>query len=714
MKQTGTEIDLEKQKLDSKAQEACDKAIKHASSVSKADGHWCGEQLGNATMTSEYVFLRQSLGLDLNKDRDALSQWLIKDQKPDGSWGLAPNYPGDVSISVEAYLALKILGLSTFAEPLEKARKFILNAGGVAKVRIFTRFHLAIFGLFPWTAVPEMPAEFLLLPSWAPINIYHLSSWARAIVVPLLLISHHQPVFALPNGKHTRNEYIDELWCEPEQKLVPYSKPLGELFRKDIVAFSFAALDNVLHYLGFLPSFFTRGYARRQVVRWILDHQESAGDWGGGIFPAAHFGLLALILEGFDLDDSPIVKNLEAVERLACEDGGGKRIQPCVGPVWDTILMSIGLIDCSVADDDGDGPLGQALRWIKRRQLWGPEGDWRIYNPRSTSGAFSFEYVNAWYPDVDDTAAAIIAFVKNDPTTAISYSVVAAVEWILSMQNRDGGWGAFDKNNDKLFLNKIPFSDMGALCDPSSADLAGRVLEAFGLIMQKPAIYEVHPKLVNRMMASSRRAVQYLASTQERTGAWYGRWGCNYIYGTSNVLCGLTHWTEDCPQIQVQDSSIVTKVLNYHIGGRYRPQIHDQAQGMITKALTWLKQVQNADGGWGEGLDTYTHPERAGQGASTPTQTAWGAMGLLAHLPTADESIQRSIAFLVKSQTNVDGDKATWPQVQYTGTGFPGHWYLGYTLYPHYFPMMALGRYLQKKKRSTSALNEPSFLRPST
>ena len=654
--------------LESSARHARDRAIAYAFSHAEPDGHWCGELKGNATVTSEYVFLRQSLGLDMTVDRDALCQWLYLDQNVDGSWGLAPDYPGDVSTSVEAYLALKILVVAPDTACMVRARNFILAMGGVAKVRVFTQFYLATFGLFPWGAVPEMPAELMILPAWAPINIYRFSSWARAIIVPLLLLSHHQPIFALPNGRRIQNDFLDELWCEPATKLVPCSKALVDVFRADLVAFFFAAVDNVLHYFGGLRRWFLRGYARRQTVKWILDHQESSGDWGGGIFPADHFSVLALILEGFSMDDSAVVKGLEAIERFTIKDKGGKRAQPGSGPVWDTILMSIGLIDSGLGK--GNDKLNQGIHWIRHHQLFGSEGDWRIYNPRQLSGAFSFADVNAWYPDVDDTAAAIIAFVKRDQQASGSLSVRAATEWILSMQCRDGGWGAFDVNNDKLFLNKIPFSDMDALCDPSSADVTARVLEAFGLLHRTVIHVNLDQDLSVRTENAAERAIKYLASTQETTGAWYGRWGCNYIYGTSNVLCAL----------------------------RYYPKNRPQVQKMVDAAVAWLKKVQNPDGGWGEGLNTYRSPERAGCGVSTPTQTALGVMALLAHLPKTDVSIQKSIAFLVKTQTDNgegEGEGATWPQRQYTGTGFPGHWYLGYQFYPHYFPMMALGRYLQ-------------------
>ena len=266
---------------------------------------------------------------------------------------------------------------------------------------------------------------------------------------------------------------------------------------------------------------------------------------------------------------------------------------------------------------------------------------------------------------MDDTAAAILAFLKQGPSVMAPF-VLSAIEWILGMQNKDGGWAAFDLNNDRFFLNKIPFSDMNSLCDLSSADVTGRILEAFGLFIKSTKCLDVDESLLKRVDSACQHAIKCLGRTQELTGAWYGRWGSNYIYGTSNVLCGLAYFSND-----------------------------DQVQSLIRPAIIWLKEVQNVDGGWGEGLDSYKDPGRAGHGPSTASQTAWGAMALLAHLPSTDENIWRSIAFLVLSQTVKEGNGATWAETEYTGTGFPRFFYLGYSLYPHYFPMMALGRFLR-------------------
>ena len=629
------------------------------------DGHWCGELKTNATVTAEYVMLYQALGLkgSLDHDREALCQWFLSNQNPDGSWGIAPNYPGDVSTTTEAYLALKILGVSTHAPAMQRARSFARSVGGVAKVRIFTRIYLATFGLFPWKAVPELTAELILMPSWAPISIYSFSSWARSTIIPLLIISHHRPIFALPNGSSEENDFLDEMWLSPYEKNVSYTTSIFESIETDKVAMLFTVVDKVINQLGGLRTFPLRTYARQQCIKWILEHQEAAGDWAG-IFPPMHTGLLALKLEGFGTTDSCMIRGLEAVERFAWQDKeGGKRMQACVSPVWDTILMSIALCDTGNAER-----LVKAIHWVKSRQLLVP-GDWRIYRPDIIAGGFSFEYHNTWYPDVDDTAAAIIAFLKQDPRTISSDCLIKAINWTLGMQNRDGGWAAFDYENNKSFLNKIPFSDMDSLLDPSSADVTGRILEAYGLFLQISRTVHITHELLRQIDQACHRGISYLTRTQERNGCWYGRWGSNYIYGTSNVVCGLV----------------------YHFDDPLVPTLLDSA-------IKWLKLVQNTDGGFGESLDSYKDATLAGLGKSTASQTAWGAMALLAYLPSSDEAVRASIAYLITTQTKKRDNGATWPEREYTGTGFPNFFYLGYSCYSHYFPMMALGRYVQKSE----------------
>jgi len=661
-----TKLDTDHNTLFSKCDTALESAVCYASGLVNDDGHWCGELRSNATITAEYVFLQQALGLDLEIDKQALRQWLLSDQNLDGSWGIAPDYPGDISTSVEAYLALKILGIPADDLVMQRARKFIIGVGGIAQVRVFTRFYLATFGLFPWGAVPELPAELILMPAMSPINIYTLSSWARSTIIPLMILSHHRPIYALPNMRSSTNDFLDELWCNGANKMVPYTLPLMELWKKDIVEFSFAAVDKILNQLGGLRKFPMRTYSRQKCVGWILEHQEESGDWAG-IFPPMHIGVLALTLEGYKLSDSCVRRGLEAVERFAWHDENGKRIQSCVSPVWDTILMSVGICDAGVSAASTK-MVDKAIDWIKARQISGPEGDWRIYCPQQAPGGFSFEYFNTWYPDVDDTAAAILAFVKHDPCSVSSSHVIQAAVWILGMQSRDGGWAAFDIENNKLFLNKIPFSDMNSLCDPSTADVTARILEAFGLMLCSSHAGKIPQPLLRRLELACERGISYLETVQESNGSWYGRWGSNYIYGTSNVLCGLETFSGVRPKVQV----------------------------MVSAGIQWLNSVQNSDGGWGESLDTYKSPENCGSGITTASQTAWALMGLLSHLSVKDVAIKKGIECLLSSQTTRKGQGASWPETQYTGTGFPGFFYIGYELYAHYFPMMALGRYKAK------------------
>lgn len=653
-----------KSSLASEVKHALELAKDFATASVHKDGHWCGELKSNVTVTAEYIFLRQALNLDLIADSAAYCKHILSEQNSDGSWGLAPEYPGDVSTTTEAYLALKILGIRTQVSAMQKARRFILKAGGVAKVRIFTRIFLATFGLFPWTAVPQLPVELILLPSILPINIYRLASWARGTIAPLLIVCHHQPVYALPNGRFTTNDYLDELWADATSKNVPYGPSLqSHLEQGDYIGLAFSILDKALYQMNglrFVP--FLRSYARGQCIKWILDRQEPTGDWAG-IFPPMHGSVFAFMLEGYKLNDAPVRLAIEAMENFAWEDEKGKRIQASVSPTWDTALMCIGLCDGVSADRT---MLDKAISWIQERQLLEPRGDWRVYRPRLPPGGFSFEYANSVYPDVDDTAAIMLAQVKHDQSAIDSQSVIAAVTWILGMQNSDGGWAAFDVNNNKLFLNKVPFSDMDSLCDTSCADITGRILEAFGLILKHGAGKSKDAShLFAAMRAACARGLHYLVSAQEPNGSWFGRWGCNYVYGTSHALCGLAYHLDD-----------------------------DRVQQALQPAIRWFKARQNPDGGWGESFLSYQSPDQ-GKHASTASQTAWALMGLLAHLPVMDTTVIRGVQYLVRSQKMDKGGGASWPQRVYTGTGFPNHFYLGYDYYRHYFPMMALGRYLR-------------------
>lgn len=638
----------------------------------KEDGHWVAECFSNVTFTAEYIFFCQGLSLGFGVDGgDSLRQWLLSQQNLDGSWGLAPGYAGDCSTTTEAYLALKILNVSPHDARMKRAREFTLRSGGIEKVRMFTRFFLATFGLLPWSSVPQLPAELILLPTLSPINVYNLSSWARSTTIPLLIVRHHEPIYALPNGMSVNNDFLDELWVCPSNKNIPYGLPLSEPWGKDPLEYIFTLADRALSTFGFLKYLPTRKYARSQCVRWLLDHQEESGDWAG-FWPPQHNSIWALLVEGYSLDDPIIQRGFDALNRLIIQDKQGKRAVATVSPVWDTVLMTMALADSSPSSSMQN--LQQTISWIKSHQLDGPEGDWRIKNPYLASGGWSFEYFNTWFPDVDDSACAILAMLKQDPLCISSSTVLQGVNWILGMQNADGGWAAFDKDNDYLFLNRIPFSDMNSLCDPSTADVSGRIVECLGAVYFSPHSTLVDPAFLSRVKESAAGGVQYLRSQQCKTGAWWGRWGCNYVYGTSNVLCGLSQFAK-------RDDSL---------------------RGVVDSAVSFLKRSQNPDGGFGEALESYQDSDLAGKGHSTAPQSAWGLMGLIAHLPPTDEAIRKCVGYLVSSQVEDEDRKGkTWAMLGYTGTGFPNCLYLEYSLYPHYFPLMALGRWIKKVENST-------------
>jgi squalene-hopene/tetraprenyl-beta-curcumene cyclase len=616
--------------------------------------HWCAELESNTTITAEYVLLCQALGIELAPRREPIARYLFSRQKRDGSWGIAFNLPGDVSTAVETYLALRLLGVPRSDERMLRAERFIRDSGGIARVRVFTRINLALFGLFPWAAVPTVPPEIALLPSWMPVNIYRLSSWARSTMVPLFILFHHRPVFALPGALAHESGWLDHLWLEPAEKRVPYRASLLETLRGEGLGWKafFNAGDALLRaYDGArgLPSLSRlRAHALRACERWVLAHQEVSGDWGG-IFPPMLNGVLALHLAGHALDSGPVRRGLGAIERFGILDAEGFRIEACQSPVWDSALALIGLADSG--HDGADRRLVAVRDWIARKQILDDHGDWRVYNRRGRPGGWSFEHVNTWYPDVDDTAAVLIAFLKGDPSRGAGGVIRRGVDWMVSMQNRDGGWAAFDVENDRLFLNEIPFSDMDSLCDPSTPDVTGRVLEALGVLDER------------RHRAAARRGIAYLRRSQEKEGSWFGRWGVNYVYGTSNVLNGLAR------------------------------QGVPASDPMVARALRWLESVQNEDGGFGEGLESYADRTAMGRGPSTASQTAWGVMGLLAYRPPSDQAVARGIGWLVERQLASGPAAGSWAEEEFTGTGFPRHFYLRYHLYRHYFPLMALGRF---------------------
>ncbi|PYH94738.1 squalene cyclase [Aspergillus ellipticus CBS 707.79] len=683
---------MSRTQLEADAQACLQQAIDFSFDDQKPDGHWVAEVSADVTFTSEYVMFKYALGIDMKEDGEALQRWLLQDQNEDGSWGLAPGLGGNVSTTTEAYLALKILGTPAQDPAMLKARSFMINNGGVEKVRFFTRFFLATFGLVPWSAIPQMPAEFILMPASSPLNIYTLSSWARSTLVPILIVRHHEPVYALPNGRSPNNSFLEELWCNPADKNVPYAPPLLDQVRNgDFLKFSFTVADRIIGMFGSLKYTPLRDISRRKCIDWLLEHQETPGDWAG-FFPPMHGSLWALVLEGFPMDHKAVRLGFEALERLSIRDARGKRIAATVSPVWDTALMVLGLCEAGVANDQR---LEKPVDWLKIRQLVDPErGDWRVYCPVKQAGGWSFEYANTWYPDVDDTAVVVMALLKYDPSLISSDCVSNAVEWMLGMQNHDGGWAAFDHNNDKLWLHKIPFSDMDSLCDPSSADITGRILECLGLIVSHRQGGSFNGRLLPLVHAAARGGIEYLLREQEPFGGWWGRWGNNYLYGTGNVMKGLVHFVH---------------------------HNHPRLRAAIQRAIHWLEDIQNSDGGWGEDLKSYVLPELAGQGVCTAAQTSWALLSLQPYRPRSHPVLERGYQWLISNQSVRSTNGASWPTDVYTGTGFPKVLYLGYPYYHHFFPMMALGKYLNDQHASpleqmplprqlVAALNRPSAL----
>ncbi|KAK4151734.1 squalene cyclase [Chaetomidium leptoderma] len=663
-------------------------AIDFSFSCQQANGHWVAPVSADATFTAQYVMFKHAIpGLNLDNnggEAAALRRWLLGDQnKSEGSWGLAPGLPGNLSTTVEAYLALRLLGTPASDPALRRARDFVLAEGGIARVRFFTRFFLATFGLFPWSAIPQMPAELILMPTWSPLNIYVLSSWARSTLIPILVVRHHEPVYALPNGRRdSNNDYLDELWVDPTDKQVPFAPPLWDMFYgrdRDVLKLAFTLGDKVLAQLGGLKKGPQRRLALRRCIDWLLEHQEKAGDWAG-FFPPMHGSVWALLLEGFPLQHDVVQRGLQALERLAVNDDSGKWLQSTVSPCWDTALMvkalceaGLGLGGDRASKGDHDARISAAVDWVRSLQLLGSQGDWRVYSRNQQPGGWSFEYHNTWYPDVDDTAVVVMMLVVHDPAAVESEAVEMGVEWILGMQNHDGGWGAFDTNNDALWLHKIPFSDMDSLVDPSTADVTGRMLECFGMLLtHRKGGRRLRAELARRLRESAQKALDFLFKEQTSSGAWWGRWGCNYNYGTTNVLRGLPAFCSD--------KRVATAAL---------------------RAILWLETCQNGDGGWGETLLSYGDPSLAGQGPSTAAHTAWALDALLRFRPASDLALQRGARWLVTNQsakTEEQRQWSSWPSDLYVGTGFPNVLYLGYPFYHHHFAISALARFLDSSK----------------
>ena len=631
--------------LPSRVVTALDAAISRAQArllaLQAPNGHWAGEVEAPPEITAEYVLLCHLLDrVDRERERKAV-RFLRRRQRTDGGFSLFEEGPTNLSATIKAYFAMKIAGVPVDDPAMARARTQIRAMGGPVKTNVFTKILLALFGEYDWNGVPTMPAEIMLFPRVSPFNIYEVSYWSRTVIVPLLILMDRKPVKFLPSELS-----LDELWPEPREHAslrfprVPQPFRWRGLFWKNF----FIAVDDGLKIWERFSPRPLRKRALETARRWLEERLAVPGGLGG-IYPAMANAILALRTVGYSEDHPLVVGQIKEIEALVVEDADELRCQPCVSPIWDTGLAVGALVESDLPPDHP--ALKQAAEWMMARQVLAP-GDWQIKRPHVQPGAWAFQYDNPYYPDVDDSAVVLMALEKVKGLDLDRARTVKerGLGWVLGMQGLDGGWASFDADNNRLYLNHIPFADHGALLDPSTEDLTGRGLELLGTYKY------------SRECEPARRAVEFLRHSQRHDGPWYGRWGVNYIYGTWSVLRGLGAIGED-------------------------PQ-----QEYIQRAVRWLERHQNADGGWGETCESYDEPALAGRGRSIPSQTAWALLGLLAAGRTGPV-IERGIQYLLDTQ---QGD-GSWTDPLWNGTGFPRVFMLKYHLYAKYFPLWALGIY---------------------
>jgi squalene-hopene/tetraprenyl-beta-curcumene cyclase len=596
-----------------------------------AGGYWWYRLESNDTITAEYLMLLAFLGILDGEKRRLMAVRILGNQRSDGTWAIYHGGPGDISATAEAYFALKLAGIDPSSSEMRRARDFILERGGLTATRVFTKIFLALFGCFPWKFIPSFPAEIMLLPPRFLLSVYNVASWARSTLIPISVLLHLKPVKNLPPASRV-DEIMENGACPPQ--------------KVDMLQRAFLLADRMLKLYDKVPINGFRERGLRSAERWIVSHQEPSGDWAG-IQPAMVNSLLALSVLGYSLDHPVMSKGLKALERFCIQENGSLELQACISPIWDTALTLLALMRSGMPPHHP--AIQRGAQWLLNRQVF-TGGDWQV-RVKAKPGGWAFEFHNDHFPDVDDSAVVltVLGQVLDTNDEDIRRRLWCGVDWVLSMRSRDGGWGAFDKNNNKRYLNKIPFADLEALIDPSTADVTGRVLEMMG----QYGYTRNHP--------TARRAIRFLYKNQERNGSWWGRWGVNYIYGTWCALKGLASIGED------------------------------MTNDRIRMATAWLKERQNPDGGWGETCETYHDPELNGRGVSTPSQTAWALLGLMASHEGNSEEVQKGVRFLLERQTK-DG---VWEEHEFTGTGFPKYFMLRYHNYRNCFPLMALGEYKQ-------------------
>jgi squalene-hopene/tetraprenyl-beta-curcumene cyclase len=633
-------------------------AAAHLLAAQRPDGHWVFELEADATIPAEYLMLTHFFGRVQPAREAAIGRYLRRIQAREaanaaGGWPLFHGGPLDISCSVKAYFALKLIGEPEDAPHMRQAREAILAAGGAERSNVFTRAALALYGEVPWRAVPMMPPELMLLPRWFPFHVGKISYWARTVLIPLTVVMARRPQALNPTGATIR-----ELFRTPPEEVREWP---GGAHQQEPWSSLFKAVDGALHRAQKIFPRTHRMRAEAACERFVTERLNGE-DGLGAIYPAMANAVLMYHCLGVAEDDPRLVTAWRAVEKLVLEREGETYVQPCLSPVWDTALAAHALLEAGSAE--AERAVARGLDWLVTKEVREPRGDWTWQRPGLAPGGWAFQYENAHYPDVDDTAVVVLAIDRHRRQTggsdpARDAALGRAVTWTVGMQSRGGGWGAFDADNTFHYLNHIPFADHGALLDPPTADVSGRCLAMLAQLGEK----EGQP---------AREAVEYLLREQEADGSWYGRWGVNYVYGTWSALTALN-----------------AAGLSPH-------------HPAIRRAVTWLTQRQNADGGWGE--DGFSYPERGGtrpdaarEAPSSPSQTAWAMLGLMAAGEAASEAVAHGAEWLMVRQLP-DGD---WPEEDYTGTGFPRVFYLRYHGYRRIFPLWALAR-LRNLRQSNS------------
>jgi squalene-hopene/tetraprenyl-beta-curcumene cyclase len=614
---------------------ALQRARDYLLSLQHPAGWWKGELETNVTMDAEDMLLREFLGIREPGKTERAAAWIRSQQREDGTWSNFAGGPGDLSTTIESYVALKLAGDDPSLPHMQRAAQWVRARGGLQRARVFTHIWMALFGAWEWTKVPALLPEMILLPPWFPLNVYDFACWARQTVVALSVVLALRPVRSLPFS-------IDELHG-PE----PWAAPKGTSAAGRAVV----ALDRVLQVYQRHPIGPLRRFCLRKVERWIVDRQESDGGWGG-IQPPWVYSLIALHLLGYPDDHPAMARGLEGMESFTIDCGDGlRRVEACQSPVWDTCLSLIALHDAGVPDDAE--AVQRAADWLLDEQILG-RGDWAVRRPLLEPGGWAFEFENVNYPDIDDTAEVVMALrplaAEHVEPERAAAAIARGVAWLEGMQSSDGGWAAFDVDNTRALVRDLPFCDFGEVIDPPSADVTAHVVEMFALLGRagEPA---------------PQRGVRWLLDHQEIDGSWFGRWGVNHVYGTGAVVPALV-----AAGISPGDEP-------------------------IRRAVAWLQGVQNDDGGWGEDCRSYDDPAWIGRGPSTASQTAWAllAMHAAGETPAVSEAARRGVRWLASNQREDGG----WDEPVHTGTGFPSDFYINYHLYRLIFPLMALGRCLR-------------------